>query len=495
MRQALRLMGVATSPEEEDQLLLEIDASGDGLVDWGEFLEFSTATLNDGSRAEQELAMAFSVLVSHCSSSGVYPDPGILRPDEQAIDCALATKLLTSAGTHSFSEKEALEFCTHFDPNGTGVIRMGDLASHPAWDAKDFTRVRKRPTNPLGRPPAAAPPLAEAASWPSSSIPITAAARGAPPAAELVWWAPATSDEWDGHVARAQGLPAPPPHGRQPSAASAASHPLPYRQPMPPQQVNAGSPPARGHGPPMTASVDEFMPRRSPPTPPASQTPSRAPEGPPEEAEMPFYAPALPPNMAFESDPWQPPMPPSAMSTPPRAPASSRSSSMATWQPPPEAPPTVESIPNKSAQLVRGPSSQSLQPQPMQPYNRQPPPMTLVGGGRATVAEHRESAGRATSHGHSMMQPSGVVGLQAVSLAAPPPQVMAHAVFEVAQTKLEAVQEVAQAKLQLAQAKLAVVHSHVEPTTETWVGSVLDSLTSMWTPSRVGSDPDRSLYA
>ena len=48
-----------------------------------------------------------------------------------------------------------------------------------------------------------------------------------------------------------------------------------------------------------------------------------------------------------------------------------------------------------------------------------------------------------------------------MSISGPSNEVMAHAVFETAQVKLEATQEVAQAKLDLAIAKLAVVESHV----------------------------------
>ena len=58
-----------------------------------------------------------------------------------------------------------------------------------------------------------------------------------------------------------------------------------------------------------------------------------------------------------------------------------------------------------------------------------------------------------------------MIAPEPVPLSAPPPQVVAHANWELAQMKLEAAEAVAQARLELAQAKVAMVQAHVGPST------------------------------
>merc|ERR1719453_484202 len=49
MRDALRLTGLASTDEEIEGLILQIDSNNDGTIDWEEFLTFSAAQLTDPS--------------------------------------------------------------------------------------------------------------------------------------------------------------------------------------------------------------------------------------------------------------------------------------------------------------------------------------------------------------------------------------------------------------------------------------------------------------
>jgi len=481
MRQALRLMGVATSQAEEDRLMASVDVNGDGQTDWDEFLEFSAELLNDATRTEAELEMAFAVLASHCRAPDPYPDPRIMWREEVPLDVELLTQLLTSAGNPPFSAKEAKELIAALDPDGTGRIHMGDFVRLPCWETHHITRPRAPRQH--GFLPALPSNVVhddvhtlDAGDYRSHRSLRTGSYDGKPrfePTAKAddAWWAPAFAVLDGQSVHSSPALPPP----QQPPPRSSPPPRLP--------------PPLKQLSPPLPASRS----RPQTPLPPLPQSgPARIPKQPlvPEpmvEEQPPFYAPDLPPHMASlglarasaPSSTGSPTM--AARSKMPAAPMSAPHNqydmdATVAVAPRQRLPPTIESIPNTNTQMVR---SRGHAAQPHQP---------------ALDQNSLRPAYPVSQPGHAMMQPSGVTGLTAVPVTAPPQQVMSHAVFEVAQTRLEAVQEVAQAKLQLAQAKLAVVSAHVGPSEGTWVGNVLESFASIWRPPQEG-DPDRSLYA
>ena len=77
--------------------------------------------------------------------------------------------------------------------------------------------------------------------------------------------------------------------------------------------------------------------------------------------------------------------------------------------------------------------------------------------------------------------PNRVQLAHAVPMTAPPQSVSAHAMLEVAETKLGVVQDLAVARLEMAQAKLHAVHATLgmpqpQPQPPSW----LDGLSQMW---------------
>ena len=490
MKAALRLMGVAKSDEEIEELFTLVDLDRNGTIEWGEFLEYGASLINNGSILESQLELAFTVVSKHCFAQGTSRK---LELQELELDRRKLMELLTTAGFPPFTVEEAEEFCNVLDPQGTGRMPMAALMNLPCWASEDeLAKLRQQAASrpPRSRRSSSAEAFEEEGSLPAATAPrlLTAAPpmagamagagpSGLPlvtptPSTEPFWWAPviAPADERAARRPSHEVLPAPPPAEAQPSRAT---------QP-PRERPSAAAPPAAEPAlPPFDAP--SLTPHLVPePEPPPEPTRSVPPTPPPrrDAAAVPSSSSSIASTRERASATSGAGAVLSALGTRMRA---ALTSSL------PRDERAIESIPNERTALEPA-DDQSYALQSLE--QRRAPQDGYAGHGYPTgVRAHLE---------HSSSTPGAITGLTRVPINAPLPQVMAHAIFEAAQAKLEAVQVVAQARMQLAHARLAVVHSHVEntPSDDKWVGGVWENLSTLWPlPQDLPKNRDRQLFA
>jgi len=126
MRYAIRMLGVAITDDEVDELMRDIPADKDGCVTWDHFLMFGAVMLNDASILDHELSMAFNAIELECA----------FREDDEMLDVELLGNLLSVAGAKPFTKAERCAFVAAVDPNGTGRMLLADLRSMPFWGAE-----------------------------------------------------------------------------------------------------------------------------------------------------------------------------------------------------------------------------------------------------------------------------------------------------------------------------------------------------------------------
>jgi hypothetical protein len=490
MKAALRLMGVAKSDEEIEELFTLVDLDRNGTIEWGEFLEYGASLINNGSILESQLELAFTAVSKHCSAQGTSRK---LDLQELELDRRKLMELLTTAGFPPFTVEEAEEFCNVLDPQGTGRMPMAALMNLPCWASEDeLAKLRQQAASrpPRSRRSSSAEAFEEEGSLPAATAPrlLTAAPpmagamagagpSGLPlvtptPSTEPFWWAPviAPADERAARRPSNEVLPAPPPAEAQPSRATQ----------LPRERPSAAAPPAAEPAlPPFDAP--SLTPHLVPePEPPPEPTRSVPPTPPPrrDAAAVPSSSSSIASTRERASVTSGAGAVLSALGTRMRA---ALTSSL------PRDERAIESIPNERT-AIEPANDQSYALQSLE--QRRAPQDGYAGHGYPTgVRAHLE---------HSSSTPGAITGLTRVPINAPLPQVMAHAIFEAAQAKLEAVQVVAQARMQLAHARLAVVHSHVEntPSDDKWVGGVWENLSTLWPlPQDLPKNRDRQLFA
>ena len=454
---ALVTTGVASSDEEVDHLMEQMDTDQNGFVEWEEYLEFSAKTMLSprGHLATSETELALHMLLMHCALPDAGPSPGLVsgrssgrREDNVMLDVEGIISLFRSAGYEPLSAEEADSLRKQIDPHGRGRVRFKDLRRLPVWDAAPVTRMptgrtrfrlQLRDGDHLGTPTT---PL-QLAPTPPPAWMLEGGASGAGAVAAM----PPPPPPW---MFGAQPMMAPPPpwlNGRKELLPPGARAPAAAEEEGEEEEEETRLPRGKAHSPP---------PRMSPPPPRMSPPPPRM--SPPPQFFM------SPPPQFVPPQPQQPRRqvriaePPDAA---PEEPVEEDTSSGVTgWlgkllgTPPPAsntpAPRHDETPSDPPPRLMSAASSASaVRAKPPPPP---PPPPSLKAAASSSV-------GYLGGHGGVMIAP------EPVPLSAPPPQVVAHANWELAQMKLEAAEAVAQARLELAQAKVAMVQAHVGPST------------------------------
>ena len=141
MRQAITLLGLATTDDEVEKLIADIDLNSDKAVSWEEYLTFFATQLTDTSAPQGaiELELAFELVEARCTSAA-QPLPsshGTGHGDEQPrpLDVALLTDLLQSAGHMPLSDSEAADFARLLDPDSRGTVTASRFRQLPCWEA------------------------------------------------------------------------------------------------------------------------------------------------------------------------------------------------------------------------------------------------------------------------------------------------------------------------------------------------------------------------
>ena len=491
MREALKMLGVAETEEKIDDLIRAIDENGDGEVDWHEFLLFAAALLSDPNADHNQLQMimAFEAFAAHCAIDGT--------PSYDAVlDCRLVRKLMTTCGMMPLQPKEIDAFMATIDPQGVGQVRMDDVMSLPLWestpeallamDASQRFELPEQPPSPLRVPEPL--PLHELQKRRQQRVVNTMTASAGkqdvykmpdfPSGTRGARIEPAGMSS-DGLVAlppscSAAGAPTRLPINSrerlEPYTMPPQQLPIPAQQTtsqeraLPPGVLNVRAPqPSSDLRPRMAASATYGVTQAKEALRPQPQY-----DPPPVTAIASHYADPLIPYEVRRAPP--------SRQLPAEAPATPTTAGSSAYQYGPSRG-NFSQPPASAGQMA----SSMLVPQ------QRPVPTS------GALVEWRGSGAPNGALQSSVGAPQGGLQMGALDIgpvdvmSAPAREIMAHAAYEIAQTKLGVVQELASATMGVAEARFNVVHAHVgDPSlSSTWQGGMWDSLSSLLRPSRL----------